>query len=241
MALKGELGSLAPLATLSRTPKFQSLVTPIILIHWQFYYGKSCLEEKSSEKSGTAPSPNVYTRHLCLAGAAASDLRKEMSPARGDLYIRFARRCEPSDILHIRTVKFVLVFGAPKISYFPIKWRRRKYVRRRFLLFSPPPSAVPSLHPRENTHSVLSRRRTFRFSAISRLFLAVKHWRLFSQDSVSVEIPLPPEYGMRLLFGLALHEFQLQTVFAGDGSFVPDFRNLSLLPYLVRDELEMKT
>ena len=80
--------------------KFQSLVTPIILIHWQFYYGKSCLEEKSSEKSGTSPSRICH--RLCLA-KTASDLRKEMLPTRGDLYIRFARRCESSDILDIRT------------------------------------------------------------------------------------------------------------------------------------------
>jgi len=68
--------------------------TPTVLLR-----EKSCLEEKSSEKSGT--SPPVYASSVSRRETALN-LRKEMSPARGDLYIRFARRCEPSDILDIR-------------------------------------------------------------------------------------------------------------------------------------------
>lgn len=74
--------------------------------------------EKSFKKSGTS---RVYTTRIytavCLARIVLS-LQKEMSLARGDLYIRFVRRCESPDILDIR-----LVNGQVRSRFlrFPIK------------------------------------------------------------------------------------------------------------------------
>lgn len=184
-------------------------MTPIISIHWQFYYGKIPPQGKIEREIWDISVP-MYTRiyrRLCLA-RVASNSRKEMSPAHGDLYIRFVRECEILRHIGHQTQTLDSANGQVRsrfAPYFSMNLRCwKKYVKNVISFLSP----MSIRNSREFTHSASSRRWVFPFSAISRLFLPVKHWRLFPQDSVSnVEILLPCAFGMRLLFALALHEF----------------------------------
>jgi len=130
---------------------------------------KSCLEEKSSEKSGT--SSLVYASSVSRQETALN-LRKEMSPARGDLHIRFARRCEPSDILDIR-IRANGQVRSPLARYRisdRVATPKKKDVKN--VTFS---SALSRQFARKYALAAISRRRAFSFSTISRLFLPVKH------------------------------------------------------------------
>lgn len=180
--IKGRTGFHSPLKTSS--PKFRSLATPIILIHWQFYYGK-ILPRGKIEREIWDSTP-TYTRHLCLAKSCFRLAEGNVTGTRWPIY---SLRPQVRTFRHIghqnsRTVKFVLVLARYRIfDKVPSPKIRKKR--------APPPSPLSHVDLHENTHSVYGVE-CFLFPAIFRRFLAVKHWRLFSQDSVSVEILLPP-------------------------------------------------
>lgn len=188
VVLKGELGLLASLGTLSskipiarESRDSDNFDTLTVLLRKILPRGKI-----EWEKSGTASHVYAYIyRRLCLA-RTASDLRKEVSVACGDLYIRFARRCEPLDILDIRTHErsssfsfCATIFSIKNIIKSIIFRRRRKYVKNVFLF------PLPHVKSRENTHSVLFWRRIFPFFTIFQLSIEDRSPKILSASRSS--------------------------------------------------------